>query len=177
MADISPLRKNIKEEEVRYRAAISESTFFKMGGAINFINERAYLVRDLFANGDYWAVGAPQEGVDGLVFFEYDIEIVSVWCFNKVAGTGGYTEFDLKRYTTPGGSGTSIFSVTPKIYASTGNMQWVSTKASFTPATPNEKGVLSLTQLDEGDALSFDILSVQSGNPRDCGVVIHFRPR
>jgi hypothetical protein len=177
MGDVPILRRNVKEEEIRYRAAISENTFYKIGGAINFINERAYLVRDLFANGRYASFGMPQTSIDGFVFFEYDVELLSVWCFNKTAGSGGFTEFDLKRYTAPGGVGTSIFSTTPKIYATTGNNQWVNTAGIVTATPPNVQGVLSVVNLNAGDALGFDILTAQSGNPKDAGVVIHFRPR
>lgn len=177
MGDVPLLRRNVKEEEIRYRAAVSENTFYKMGGAINFINDRAYLVRDLFANGRYSSFGMPQTSIDGFVFFEYDVEILSVWSFNKNAGSGAFTEFDLKRFTSPGGSGSSIFSVTPKIYASTGNNQWVNTAGIVTAVAPNIQGTLSTTSLDAGDALGFDILQAQGGSPRNAGMTIHFRPR
>jgi hypothetical protein len=181
MADISEQRINIQAEETAYRAANSESTFTRVGAAVNFINKRQYDSKQFFLNGKYYGQGAPQTDLDGAHMMLFDAEIVGVMMFNLVAGSSGTTTIDIKRRTASGGAGTSIFSVLPSITSAAGNHAFVARR--LIPANvllENPAGttapVLSTTNLDAGDLLTIDLTAVQTGG-ENCGLIIYYRPR
>lgn len=171
MSNISDLKAYITEEEVRYKSAVSESTFFKMGGAINWINNRIHHDVRFTANGFY---PASYTGLDGLVVFEFDIEIFGVSIYNLVAGSSGQVEFDVKRIAT-GFPETSIFSVRPFIKAAAGNNKWTHPDIIDMSGNTNN-GTLSITQLNAGQALRCDIVSGQT-NGKNAGLIIFYRAR
>lgn len=179
MSDITPVRKNIQVEETRFRFAVAESAQQKIGGSVNFINDFQYSDKQWFINGNYSLMPMPQTFVDGLTFFQYDAFIIDVWMFIEMAGNAGITELDLKRATTPGGSFTSIFTTTPKINAAAGDAIWIHVGSSIANTTAP---VLSLTNVNAGDALRLDIIQTQTntsttGLPAGAGIVLHHRPR
>lgn len=175
MSEITGARKNIHQEEVEYLAAVSEATFTKMGGSVNFINNRQHSEKQFFANGRYGIESSyPTLAVDGLTFFQYDAEIIDAWMFVAFAGSGGTTELDIKRATTPGGSFTSIFSTTPKITSAAGNFVWIHVGSAIAGTTAP---VLATTLVDAEDALRLDVITAQSGTPITTGLIIHYRPR
>lgn len=175
MGDVAVSRRNIKEEEVRYRAAVSESTGFKIAGAINFINTYQYNTKDFFLNGEYGIATVPATALDGLYVFPFNVEIFDAAMFNLVAGSGGTTELDVKIATAPGGAFASIFSTTPKIAATAGAAAWVKTGGSGTGLTAPviSGGVL---QVAAGSAIRLDLIQKQTGSPKNCGINIFFRP-
>lgn len=175
MAILPDVKRYIYDNEIKTRSAISEGTFAKFGSMVNFIGHRVYEKKQFFLNGRYKVFNA-QNGIDGLDFFEFDAEIFNVFMFNSVAGLSGTTELDLKIATSPGGSFTTIFSTTPKIQASAGNYIWTYVGASVSGTTaPVLAG--SAATIAAGTAIRLDCLQVQSGNPENCGIVIHYRPR
>lgn len=176
MADISPERKNIQVEEIAFRAAVSEAAGYRMGAAINFINQRQHSEKQFFLNGRYGIVSPPTLGVDGLIVFEFDAIIFNVIMFNLVKGSGGTTELDLKKCSTPGGSFASIFGVTPKISSAAANNVWIGIGGSVTGCTAPVFDT-GANLVNAGDALRCDVLGVQSGNPENCGLIVHYRPR
>jgi hypothetical protein len=175
MADLTPSRKNLQVEETRFRSAVSESIVQKAGSSINFINERQHSEKQFFINGNYSAISLPFIAIDGYTFFQFDAEIIDVWMFIQFAGSGGTTELDIKRATTPGGSFSSIFSTTPKISSLAGDGIWIHVGSSFPNTTAP---VLALSQVNAGDALRCDLIQAQSGaTVNGCGIVVHYRPR
>lgn len=174
MTDLASARKMIQQEETIFRYGVSESFAQKLGAAVNFINTRQYSEKQFFANGTYGRVAMPQTGIDGLTVFEFAAEIIGVWAFRLTAGSGGTTELDIKRATAPGGAFTSIFSTTPKFTPTAGNNAWIGLGETLSGATAP---VLASANVDAGDALRFDIIQDETGDPRNCGVLIHYRPR
>lgn len=177
MTDIVSLRRQIQLEGAQFRSAVSEALAQEIGGAINFINTKQHSEKQFFANGRYARVAAPQTAVDGSIFFEFNATIINVWAFNQVPGSGGTTELDVKRITTPGGSRTSIFSTTPKFTSASAANSWVDALGKQAPGTGVTAPVLSLTDVNEGDSLEFDFITKMTGSPENCGLVVHYRPR
>ncbi|MEM4379076.1 MAG: hypothetical protein QXL01_00115, partial [Thermoplasmatales archaeon] len=120
MPKIPPQRADIFEEEVRFRASVSEFVGNKIGASVNFINERQIYDKQFFLNGPYSIFSPPLLGVDGGLGLLFDAEIVGVLFFNLVKGTSGFTRFDVRRFTGPNSppGGTSIFSVKPELASS-----------------------------------------------------------
>jgi hypothetical protein len=184
MTDLVEERKNIQLEESRFKFAVSESWNQKIGKAINFINKRQHSEKQFFLNGYYNILTVPYLGVDGLVVFNFDAEIINAYAWILQIGTGGTTELDIKKATAPGSAFSSIFSTTPKFTSAAANYSWVGVGDVVTGATApvmsplNANGYLSV---DAGDALRFDLISAMTGTttagPRSCGVNLHYRPR
>jgi len=180
MVDITESRTNIQEKEASFRASVSEALAFRLGQSVNFINKRHFETQLFCLNGSYTAVA--QNGVDGLFVAPFDMDILYVSMSNVGAGSAGTTEVDLKKITSPGGSSTSIFSTTPKINSSATSNTWI-LKDILTPVNDvNPTGttlpvfIASGNELDQGQALSFDIISSMSG-ASDLALRIYYRPR
>lgn len=170
MSYITDLKSNITEQEVRYKSAVSESTFFKMGGSINFINNRLHLEKKWAINGFYPAAG--YVGVDGLTLFEYDVEIFGCYMYNLTQGSGGTTEIDIKKITSQGATPISIFSQRPRISFGAGDNAWINDGGSFTGCVAP---VFSITTVLAGQALKCDLITGQTGG-KNCGIVLFYRP-
>jgi len=178
MAILADTKRYIDQLEIKYRAAVSEATFSKIGSMINFLGHRTHEKKDFFINGLYniTIASAPILGVDGICVFEFDAEIFGVYMFNHVAGTGGTTELDVKKQVSTGGAYSTIFSTTPKIASTAGGFARVGTGESGTGLTAP---VLISTpfNVSDGESLRVDIIQAQTGSPQNCGIIIHYRPR
>lgn len=190
MTDVSRLKRNVQVEEVAYKAAVSESTWNKIGGAINFINDRQYDTRKVCLDGSYWVAAVPLTGVESLEAFPFDAEVFNVCMYNMVSGSGGTTELDFKVCTSSGGSFTSIFAITPKIASTAGNNNYFlmrdedgnantagtgQTMPTFAPAMID--GTTGHLNIDAGSALRCDLIAKQTGFPENCGIILYFRAR
>lgn len=176
MSDVTPVKRNVQLEEVQFRSAVSESVGQKLGGAINFINDKQYDSAIFRLDGVYDIVASPQLAVDGLWIVPpgINIEIFGVAIYNLVAGSSGTVELDLKVTTASGGSFTSIFSTTPKITSAAGNYAYVQTGGSGTGLTAP---ILTTTPypLASGSALRLDKIAVQTAG-ENCGLIVFYRP-
>jgi hypothetical protein len=175
MTDLADIKNIITVEETRFRAAVSESTFQRVGQTLNFINHRNHQEKAWFLNGDYGPY-APQTYVDGMTFFEFDATIIDVFMFVGLAGSGGTTELDIKVASTPGGSFASIFSTTPKIQAAAGSGIWIHVGSSVPNTTAP---VLSTTTVNANWGLRLDLVTGQTltGFSGSTGAIIIYRPR
>jgi len=178
MAKVTPARIDLQQEELSYRAAISEGTFTRMGSSVNFINERQAQPLTFFLNGPYQKA-AGQTGLEGLYVFHFDVEIVAVAVGNIVAGSGGTTTLDVHRLTSSGTDAGSIFSVKPSITTAAPNNAYAisnlidaTSQASAGITLPT----LSTTEFDKFDALRVDVDSTMT-QAENCFLIIHFRPR
>lgn len=180
MPEISPARSQIYEEEVSYRSAISEATFYKMGGAINHINTKQSEVKRWDLCGPYFLMGAPQYGIDGAFIAPIDLEIWSIAMWNFVAGTSGQLDLDIKKTNTGGSSGASIFTTRPKIDFSAGNYAYFvhRTIDNVTPHTQSGVTLPVFTSFDvlAGEMLTLDVLGVQD-RAESAGLIIQMRPK
>ncbi len=127
-------------------------------------------------NGGYANVGAATE-IDGYLFFPVDATITAIWIYNAVAGSGGTTEFDIKKATAPAGAFATILSTTGKITSAAAAGVWTDNGSIVSAQTGVTKPVMSSANVSAGDALRFDTISTMTGSPRDCGVVIQYVPR
>lgn len=179
MSDISPQRKMIQVEETAYSAAVSSSVAQRMGAGINFINAYQHTDRSWVLNGRYGVSTGAQSGVDGTIAIWRDMEIVGFFMFNQAAGSSGNTEVNIKRHTASG-SGTSIFTVTPKIAYTAGNLVYMSVWYDPLEVLENPAGTTLPTfvsrDLNKGDALSLDFVERQSG-AESLTITLALRPR
>lgn len=180
MADITPERINIQEEETDYKAAVSEALLKRTGAGINFINLRQYDTKQFFVNGRYDKVSGAQTEVDGAQMMLFDAEIVGVMMFNMVAGSSGTTTLDINRWTASNTGGTSIFTIKPSITSAAGNIAFVAYDFLNSTTLENPAGTtlptLAVTNLNAGDLLTLDIDAKQVAG-ENCGLVIYYRPR
>jgi hypothetical protein len=176
MADLTELRRNVQIEETRFRFAVSESLAQKLGGSINFINNKQYDTKAFFANGPYNITGVNETAVDGLYVFPFDVEVFEAAMFNIVAGSGGTTTLDVLRATASGGAFSTIFSTKPAIASTAGASAYIRTGGSGTGLTAP---VLTSTpfDIDAGHAIRLDFTGKQTGSPENCGLILYMRPR
>jgi hypothetical protein len=181
MADISEQRLNIQVEETRYNAAVSEAVAQRLGKSINFINKRQYQAKTFQINGPYGGIGVPVLGIDGAWGMFNNSEIVGLLLYNLTAGASGTLEIDLKKITQSGATPTSIFTTTPKLSYTSGDNAYLFYDFLNSVALENPTGatqpVLVSTDLDAGDLIRCDLLSVQAASARNAGIVIYYRPR
>jgi hypothetical protein len=174
MAEVTAARKMIQIEETQTRGALSESLAQKLGAMGNFINLYQHSEKQFFINGDTAYVTLPFLAVDGFTFFQYNATIIDVWMYVQTNGASGTLELDLKRATTPGGAFSSIFTTTPKIQAAAGNNIWIHVGSAVANTTAP---VLSVTDVNAGDAIRCDIIQSPAAGMTGCGIIIHYRPR
>jgi len=173
---VPPKRSLIYIDGAQFRSAVSEELIQRQGAVSNFISLYQHSEKQFFINGPYGIATVPATALDGLTFFQFDAEIIDVWAFHIISGSSGTTELDVK-VATLGGSFASIFSTTPKFTSSAANNSWVDSSGVVAPGTGVTAPVLSITNVNAGQALRFDLLQKQGGDPQNCGIVIHYRPR
>lgn len=179
MASLIPdLKKFIVGLEVKNAASVSEATWRKIGGMINFLGHRAHQEKNFQVNGAYGSlVGQyPINAIDGQAFFEFDAEIFNVWTYNVVAGTSGTTELDLKIKPKLSGAFTSIFSTTPKILPAAPANTFFEIGDSLTGVVAPVLNGGTPYNVNKGDSIRLDLIQAMP-DAEHCGVVIHFRPR
>lgn len=173
MTDIPSSRQFIQTEEVRFRAAVSESVGNRLGGTLNFINNFQYDTKAWFVNGKTYNLTTPFTAIDGLFQSAFNIEVIRVFMYVRQAGGAGTTEFDIEYATTPGGSWSTIFSTTPKINFAAGDFSWCNTGSSFANTTAP---VLSVTTFNQGTVFRCNVPQSQTLDARGAGVEIFYRP-
>ena len=178
MTDITAAKNNIQVEEVDFRSSVSEATFNKIGGAINFINSKQFDSHSFNFNGRY-ALGVGVVGADGIFPILFDMEIVGLTMFNRVSGTTGTTELDIEWLNGSNSNQGSIFSTTPKIDSTSSNYSYlirdVLNSTNVELPTGATAPVFSKTSFSAGDALFCEIVSAMS-DAEDCSLLLHFRP-
>lgn len=179
MTDITDARTIIQEEETRFRAPVSESMFTRVGGAINFINNRQYDSHPWHLNGPYAQFGTAP-GPDGVFPVLVDIELFGYIMYSGTTGVSGITILDIHRLSGGGTDNGSIFSTRPQIStaAANGSYSFINVIDSIDLALPtgHTKAVFSSTQFNAGDALRLDIDSAMSG-AQNINFQLLFRPR
>lgn len=174
MAIVTPSRKLIYEEETRYQAAVSESTFQKMAASHNFISERQHVTKRFSINGSYDTVVVPYPAIDGGTQAFGNMEIINVSMGVDIAGASGYTELDVLIGPATGGPFVSIFSVKPRINAAAGNYRVIRTGDVGANITAP---VLATSLISDGYQIRCDLTATQTGGSlRNCWLEIHWRP-
>lgn len=183
MADVAPLRRFIQVEETDFRSAVSESLLQKVGGVTNFINRFQHGERGFYANGPYGVISGAQTGVDGLWVIPFDVTLIGVIAFNLVSGSSGTTTMDLHRFTAPNTDAGTVFGTKPSLTSASANTSYVgiiTDNAGGYTAIGGGTGMtaptLAVTDLDQGDALRFDLDARMTGG-QNAGLLVYFRPR
>lgn len=176
MGDIPKLRRNVKEEEIRYRASISESTFYKLGGSVNFINDRQYYQFYFGMMGPYSFLSTPFNGVGTIEVFDYDAEIVQIWIASAASGSGT-TQIDIKKASLNSSSYSTIFSTKPSVSSSAPSDAVFDMDSNATLPSGCVRPVLITPNFLAGDKLRMDVDSVMGSGARDLQIQIFWRPR
>jgi len=161
MADLADQRSNIDEFEVDFRSPVSERTFSKIGSSINHINNRKFEKHTFNLNGPI-NLFLVTPGVDGVFTFLFDAEITGYSQYiASTTGAGSSLILDVHRLTGGTTDSGSIFSSRPQIATTAANQSYSVFRAVdstiLAQPTGHSLGVLSTTNVDEGDALRFDL--------------------
>lgn len=177
MAEITPSRKVIYQEDTAYRRSVSESVFTKFGAQSNFINTYQNDIKEWKLNGSY-SVATGITFFDGVASFFWNSEIVGIFFYNGQSGSSGTTEFDIIWKDQAGVTQGSIFSTTPKINSTSSN-ETIGYKNLVTTTETSPTGVtlpvFSKTTFLEGESLYLKLNSSMVG-ANNCGLTIFYRP-
>lgn len=179
MVAITDSRNIIQQEEMRYRAAVSENTMTRIGATANFISNRQYDSHSYHLNGpiSLFPVAA---GPDGVFVFLFDAEITGFSYYIGETGASGSIIVDVHRITSGGTDSGTIFSTRPEIASSAANGSLTTRRevdsTTLTNPTGHTLAVLSTTQVNAGDALRLDLDQTGSGF-RNFQLSIQYRPR
>lgn len=185
MSDVPRLRRNVQIEEVAYKAAVSESTWNKIGGAINFLNDRQTQTYDfgmarVLANSGsptYAGIVTPFVDFGTSETFPFNAEIVAITCYHGAAGSSGTTELDLLwQPVNSAAAFASIFSTTPKVTSAAAAERYFDSLGNNTTPTGCTAPVLSKTTFAAGDKLHCNVVSAMGGTPNGFLLRVFFRP-
>ena len=118
MADADSVRRIMQEEELQFRAALSENLFFGVGENINFIANFQHNRHDYHLNGDY-PIASGQTGIDGVFHCFKNIEVVGYSFYIGDVGISGATTIDIHEILGNGTDNGSIFTTLPSVDATT----------------------------------------------------------
>ena len=191
-ADITMSKSNIDQNEVKYGAAMSEATFTKIGGAINFINGSHSYRHTWNLNGRYSNVSSG-DVLDGLFVFMSDVEVVGFSMSTAIRGT---VSVDILKLDNPADTvGATIFKTDetnegrPKLHDDDGNLSYLgmslidssgdaqSTVVSSSKDSNAVLPVFSTTEFGQFEAIYLQVYGTPSGDGEDLSVNIYFRPR
>ncbi len=177
MTQITEKRNIIQIEETKYRAAVSESTFTRVGASLNHVMVKQHDKHTFNFNGPYSiALGV---GNDGLFIFNVDMEITFISMSNITKGTGGSTTLDIHWLSGSGVDNGSIFSVKPRIgVGSPNNAYWlkdVVNKTNIITSTDSTTPTFTKTTFNAGDAIRCDLDAVMSA-AENLSLNLYFRP-
>lgn len=179
MADISDARSNIQIEDVQFKASVSEAVGNKIGGAVNFLNNRQFDCHNWNLNGDFSVVQASEVG-DGVFICQENMEIVGYALYIGTNGsTGSSIVPDLHWISPDGTDNGSVFTTKPEIgtSAADGSFTHSNIRASDNEVPAGHTlGVFSKTNFDRHDGIRLDLDSA-SGGASNLQLTIYFRPR
>lgn len=180
MTTIAPARldKGIQEEEVSFRAPVSESTGTRIGGSINFINERQYDTHKWDANGRF-SLFTILTGFDGKYAFLFDVEVIGYSLTVDTTGISGTSTFDIHKFTGGVVDAGTIFSTKPAVAntAADGSQSIIRLDPASDLQLPagHTKGVFSTTSFLAGEAVQAQI-DAAADVARNASLTIMYRP-
>lgn len=130
----------------------------------------------LFSKRDFMMNGPTvvRNSVDGYLFFDHAAIILSVFVSNRVAGSSGITEVDLKVATTPGAAFSSILSTSCFITSAAASEVWTDSGSVIAPQTGVTKPVLSVTSIPAGSVIRMDVAQAMLGG-RDVTASVFYK--
>lgn len=161
MADIASTKKKIDQNQTQSGSAVSELTDTEIGGNVNHYVDFEHNSITFNFNGPISVVPPPQEAPEPLFVIPFDINLVgySFSCYQS--GTSGFTETEIKYFTSPGVLGGLLFSTNPEISSAAADNGWVGIINGNTlgGGTGFTQGVLGVTTLTQGTALRVDFIN------------------
>lgn len=128
-------------------------------------------------DGDYWTANGgsfPANDQGARFIAPFNLTITDVCLMNKVVGSSGTSEFQLKKSTSGTGTWTSIFSTTPKVTTTASGDAWICVGDTATGYTaPVLTGATMLSK----QALRLDIVTAMAGQPQDAYIIIKYTPQ
>lgn len=177
MAEITPQRSTIQNEDVAFRRGVSEAILSKVGAQLNFVNAYQTDIKEWKLNGSY-GVATGADFYDGITTFFYNSEIVGIFFYNGRTGTSGTTTLDIKWINAAGAVQGSIFSTPASINTSAANTT-VGFRNLVTGQSNAPSGftlpVLSKSTFLEGESVFLDLTSSMVSG-QNCGITIFYRP-
>lgn len=165
MAIITPSPNFIREEEVRYKAAISEATFTRIGASVNYILNRIKDKIEIDLTGYYFISDVSTKGYGGLRYFQKDTQIISYYLSNAQAGQAGSLSINFDVYDETGSLLGNLFSTAPSISYLAGNNSIIGRDVENSTdinAGPNKVvGVLNYTNFPAGYSIRSKVTSIQ----------------
>ena len=119
MADIPSSRNVIQQEEVRYKASVSEATLTRIGASLNFVMDKIYTPLEFDWSG-YYKVTSISDGMNGRRYFKDTVDIYYYVLTNDVAGSSGTSSINFEVYDDTGALLGDLFSVAPSISSGAG---------------------------------------------------------
>lgn len=168
----------IHEEEVSRNAGVTEATGKKLAAITNFINTQQLIRDDFKANGSY-RLGVGSVGLDGILIFPNNVEIVYIGVSNQKVGLSGTTSFDIHWLSAPGVDEGTIFSTVPTIDSTSSDDAYMLTNVidniDVVTTTGGVNPVLNKTTFLQGEAIRCDLTSAMSG-AEDAQINVFYRP-
>tara|TARA_Y100001937_G_scaffold20844_1_gene29220 strand:+ start:647 stop:1189 length:543 start_codon:yes stop_codon:yes gene_type:complete len=180
MAEVTPAKNNLHQEEVDYKSALSEQLMTKMAGSINFINDKQMCVYSFAFLGPFHKISG---GEDGAHIAPFDLEICAVAFRLRDCGSANNTTVDLHKINSSGVDQGTIF--TNKIIVAHNETDGKGFYTNFIDSTSNDVSqaasqlptmTSSNRLISAGESLRLDI----DGNAtaaKDLVVYIYYRPR
>jgi hypothetical protein len=179
MAEITPARSNIFEEDVAFKQSISSAVGTKIGQGLNFVNLFQFDQHNWNLNGDFSVVAASEVG-DGVFICQEDMELVGYALYIGTNGsTGSSITCDLHWISSDGTDNGTIFSTKPSIATSAADGSFTHSNiraASSEVPTGHTEGTFSKTTFDRHDGIRLDLDS-STGGASNLQLIIFFRPR
>tara|TARA_Y100001937_G_scaffold13127_1_gene17129 strand:+ start:1171 stop:1713 length:543 start_codon:yes stop_codon:yes gene_type:complete len=179
MAEITPAKNNIFVEETDFRSAVSEQLLQKVGGSINFINDKQMCTYDFKFFGKFRAISG---GEDGAMVMPFNIEICAISFRLRDCGSSGNTTVDLHKISTAGADSGSIF--TNKIIIAHNETNEKGFMTNFVASTSNnvDQSASQLPTMTDsnrlvnaGESIRLDI-DGNATDAQDLVVYIYYRP-
>lgn len=178
MTQIPTSRNIIQIEEVQEKAAVSESTYNRMGAHLNHHAIKQYDSHTWNLNGRYSLFGVVP-GPDGVMPILFDMTLIGYLMYNNTAGTSGTTTLDIHELTGGGTDAGTIFSTKPAVSSAassdTYSMIRLDPAADLALPTGHTKALFSKTAFLAGSALRLDLDAAMQGG-RNISFQLFFRP-
>ena len=186
MAEVTPSKQNIQQEEVNFKSAVSEQLSSKISASINFINNKQFCTFKFDFLGPFEPLGLGG-GEDGRLVFPFDAEICCLATSLRETGSSGATVIDLHKINTSGADQGSIFQSfhTYSIPGGFGGNEkgffrnYIDGTSVFpTGSTGGTRGDMPDANrlFSAGEVLRVDVSSAADG-ARDLSVTVFYRPR
>lgn len=165
MADIPGSRNIIQQEEVQYKASVSEATFTRIGASINFIMDKIY-DRYSFTWDGYYRVHSYTDGIGGLRYFKQAMNISYYVLSNHIGGSSGTSAVNFEVYDDLNVLQGDLFSTAPSIASSVGDRgvigRDVENATDINPGTGKVVGSLNYTSFPAGWSILPKLESAQA---------------